>query len=102
MAELARANGIRVVFASVLPVCECFAKSPVRQRWQERISELNELIEKYSAKTGAVYLDYFSVLADNDDFKKELTKDGVIPNEEGYKVMARLAEKAVMEALKRK
>lgn len=98
MAELAQANGIRVMFASVLPVCDCFTKGKPRQRWQERISELNELIEKYCAKTGAIYLDYYSSLADDDNFRKELTKDGVIPNDEGYKVMARLAEKAVTEA----
>src|SRR5262249_51522019 len=83
MAELARANGIRVIFASVLPVCDCFTKSKARERWQERIVELNELIEKYCAKTGAVYLDYYSSLVDEHDFKKELTKDGVIPNDEG-------------------
>ncbi len=102
MAELARTNGIQVVLASVLPVCDCFTKGAPRQRWQERISELNELIRKYCAKTGATYLDYYASLADDDDFRKELTKDGVIPNDEGYKVMARLAEKAVAEALKKK
>jgi lysophospholipase L1-like esterase len=102
MAELAHANGIRVVFASVLPVCDCFTKGAPRQRWQERISELNALIEKYCAKTGAIYLDYYFSLAHDDNFKKGLTKDGVIPNDEGYKVMARLAEMAVTEALKKK
>ena len=102
MAELARGNGIRIVFASVLPVCDCFTKGAPRQRWQERISELNELIEKYCAKTDATFLNYYFSLADEGNFRKELTKDGVIPNEAGYKVMAGLAEKAISEALKKK
>jgi lysophospholipase L1-like esterase len=100
MAELAHANGIRVILASVTPVCECFAKNAARQRWQERISELNELIEKYCAGTGAVYLDYYSAMAKEDNLKMELTNDGVLPNDAGYRLMAPLAEQAIGKALK--
>ena len=100
MAELARVNGIRVILASVTPVCDCFTKGAARQRWQERISELNELIEKYCGRTGAVYLDYYSAMADEDNLKKELTYDGVLPNDAGYQVMAALAEQAIAKALK--
>jgi lysophospholipase L1-like esterase len=102
MAELAHANGIRVILASVTPVCECFTKNAARQRWQERISELNELIEKYCASTGAVYLDYYSAMAKEDNLKKELTDDGVLPNDAGYRVMAPLAEQALAKAIKTK
>jgi len=102
MAELARVNGVRVVLASVTPVCDCFTKSSARQRWQERILELNELIEKYCAGTGAVYLDFYSAMVDeNKNFKKALTKDGVLPNDAGYATMATLAQKAVAEALQK-
>jgi lysophospholipase L1-like esterase len=99
MAELARANRIRVVLASLTPVCDCFSNQTSRRRLQERISEINELIEDYAKHTGAVYLDYFSALADGNDFKKTLTKDGVIPNEAGYKVMADLVERAISKSL---
>jgi lysophospholipase L1-like esterase len=99
MAELARVNGISVVLASVTPVCDCFTKGAARQRWQERISELNELIEKYCDRTGAVYLDYYSAMAEEDNLKKELTNDGVLPNDAGYRVMAPLAEQAIPKAL---
>jgi len=102
MAELARANRIRVILVSVTPVCECFTKNAARQRWQERIVELNELIEKYCASTGAVYLDYYSAMAEEDNLKKELTNDGVLPNDAGYRVMAPLAEQAIGKALKKK
>jgi lysophospholipase L1-like esterase len=101
IAELARANGIRVVLASLTPVCDCFTKGAARQRWQERINEVNELLEKYCARSGAIYLNYFPALADGDNLKKELTSDGVLPNEAGYRVMGVLAEKAVAEALSR-
>jgi lysophospholipase L1-like esterase len=102
MAELARVNGIRVVLASVTPVCDCFTKGAARQRWQERISELNELIQKYCARTGGVYLDYYSAMAEEGNLKKELTNDGVLPNDAGYRVMAPLAEQAIGKALKTK
>jgi lysophospholipase L1-like esterase len=98
MTELARVNGIRVVLASLTPVCNCFGQSAARERWQERIAETNELIEKYCAKSGATYLDYYSAMSHDNDLKKELTSDGVLPNDAGYAVMARLAEKAIQEA----
>lgn len=99
MTELAQANGISVVVASLTPVCDCFTKGG-RKRWQGRIVEVNELIQKYCAEAGAIYLDYYSAMNQQDDFKKELTKDGVLPNDAGYAVMAPLASKAIAEALK--
>ena len=101
MTELAQANGIRVVLASVTPVCECFKKDSARQRWHERISELNDLLRKYSARSGAVYLDYYSAMAVAENLKMGLTNDGLLPNANGYGIMAPLAEKAIAEALKK-
>ena len=101
MTEIAKANGIRVVLASVTPICNCYSKSGVRERWQERINEVNERIEKYCATSGAVFVDYFEPLSENGSLKKEFTGDGTIPNEAGYSVMARLAEKAIEQAMKK-
>jgi len=101
MTELAQANGIRVVLASVTPVCDCFNKSAVRQRWQERIMEVNDLIRRYSARANAVYLDYYAAMADGENLKMSLTNDGVLPNSAGYGIMAPLAGRAVAEALKK-
>jgi lysophospholipase L1-like esterase len=98
MAELAKARGIRVVLASLTPVCNCFGKNAVRERWRERITEANELIEEYCSKSGATYLDYYSAMSHEGELKKELTSDGVLPNEAGYTVMSHLAEKAIREA----
>jgi lysophospholipase L1-like esterase len=98
MVELAKVNGIRVVLASVTPVCDCF-KNRTALRPQGKIIGLNGWIKDYAARSGAVYLDYYSALADGRNFKKELTSDGLLPNEAGYAVMAPLAEKAIAGAL---
>lgn len=100
MTELARAHGIEVVLASVLPVCDCFVKSMQRQRWHARIVELNDGIKDYANKSGCPYLDYYSAMVDAGGFamKKELTSDGILPDEAGYNVMSPLAEQAIQRA----
>jgi lysophospholipase L1-like esterase len=98
MAALARVNGIRVGRASILPVCDCF-KTQTSVRSQVRIADFNEWIRTYAAANGAVYLDYYSALADGRNFKQSLTSDGFLPNAAGYDVMAPLAERAIAQAL---
>jgi lysophospholipase L1-like esterase len=98
MMEIAKANGIRVVLASVTPVCDCMTRQTL-VRSQVRISDVNEVLKAYALASGAVYLDYYSALADGRSFKPELTKDGLLPNDAGYSVMARLAEQAIAQAL---
>lgn len=98
MTELAKVHGIRVVIASVLPVCDCFTKQTAL-RPQGKIIALNGSIKSYAAQSGSVYLDYYSALASGRDFKKELTSDGLLPNRAGYAAMAPLAERAIAQAL---
>ena len=98
MTQLAKANGIRVVLASVTPVCNCYTDQTGR-RPQGKIIGLNGWIKRYAASSGAVYLDYYSALANGRDFRKDLTSDGLHPNEAGYRVMAPLAEEAISKAL---
>jgi acyl-CoA thioesterase I len=98
MVELAKVNGIRVILASVTPVCDCYTNQTMR-RPQGKIIGLNGWIRDYAARTGSIYLNYYAALAEGRDFKKELTEDGLVPNEAGYAVMAPLAEKAIAEAL---
>jgi lysophospholipase L1-like esterase len=100
MMDIAKANGIRVALASVTPVCDCYTKQ-TGLRPQGKIIGLNGWIKDFAARSGAVYLDYYSALAEGRNFKKELTDDGLLPNEAGYGVMAPLAEKAIAEALKK-
>ena len=98
MTELAKANGIRVVLASVTPVCDRYTNQ-TRLRPQGKIIGLNGWIKDYAAQSGSVYLDYYSALADGRNFKKELTGDGLLPNAAGYNVMASRAEQAIALAL---
>jgi lysophospholipase L1-like esterase len=109
MFELARANGIRVVIASVLPVSD-YAKgrdgNPIVQttrRPPEKIISLNEWLKKKAAADGLTYLDYFSAMVDEKGFLKGgLSNDGLHPNDKGYAVMQPLAEQAIAAALKKK
>jgi lysophospholipase L1-like esterase len=102
MAELARAHGIRMVFASILPVHnytsdaeESFALRP-----RARILALNTWLKDYCAQNGLVYLDYFNALVDERGMlKRALADDGLHPTDAGYKIMASLAEKAIQSAL---
>ena len=99
MSELARANGIRVVLASLLPVCD-YIRAQTPRRPTEKILALNAWMKDYAAKNGFIYLDYYSAtLDDNKMLKQELTYDGLHPNDTGYEVMAPLAEKAIITAL---
>jgi lysophospholipase L1-like esterase len=100
MVELAKANGIRVVLASVTPVCDCVTNQ-TRLRPQGKIISLNGWIRDYAAKSESIYLNFYSALADGRDFRKDLTSDGLLPNDAGYAVMAPLAEQAIRAALAR-
>ncbi|MGI8617694.1 MAG: SGNH/GDSL hydrolase family protein [Gemmatimonadaceae bacterium] len=98
MAEIARANGIRIVLSSVLPVHDYPWKRGLDPA--PKIAALNSWIRRYSEETGTVYLDYHSAMVDGrGGLRAELTRDGVHPNAAGYGVMAPLAEAAIAKAL---
>jgi lysophospholipase L1-like esterase len=106
MAELAKAHGVSVVLASLLPVSDDQkdAKGTPLVRSADRppatLREINAWLADYAAKNGHVYLDYHSALADvADRLRSGLTSDGLHPNEAGYAIMAPLAEKAIARAL---
>jgi lysophospholipase L1-like esterase len=107
MAELARAHGVKMVFASIMPVSDYnkdASGAPVvrtKQRQPEKIAALNAWLKDYAQREGHVYLDYCSVLADEKGFlKADLAEDGLHPNAKGYALIAPLAEQAIAAALK--
>ena len=108
MAQLATANGIRVVLASVMPVSDYEIRDgkPLTQtvrRPPEKILALNKWIQEYARANHHTYLDYFSATVDAKGFlKDELSNDGLHPNAQGYAVMAPLAEAAIAASLKRR
>jgi lysophospholipase L1-like esterase len=100
--ELARANGIHVVFSSVLPVHNYTEKSKdfFAQRPMPRILQLNDWLKSYCATNKIVYLDYFSTVVDDKGLlRKDLADDGLHPNDAGYKLMVPLAEAAITKAM---
>jgi acyl-CoA thioesterase-1 len=107
MAELATANRIRVVLASVMPVSDYEVRDgkPLTQtvrRPPEKILALNNWIREFARADHHIYLDYFSAMVDASGFlKNELSDDGLHPNVQGYAVMAPLAQAAIDASLKR-
>jgi len=105
MSELAKANGIRVVLASITPVSAYHVGADgvpqTDRRPMARIRAINEWIKSYAATNGHVYLDYFSGMVDEKGMlKAELSGDDLHPNAAGYKIMGPLVEAAIAEALK--
>jgi lysophospholipase L1-like esterase len=103
MAELAKANGIRVVLSSILPVSEYHVTTVPQTtlRPMDRIKSLNDWMKQYAATEGHIYLDYFSdMLDDKGLLRAELSGDDLHPNAKGYAIMAPLADAAIQRALK--
>lgn len=103
MSDIARANGIKVVLASVTPVCDIPGRPPMTAgRPPESIVTLNRWIRDYAASHSLVFLDYFSATVDDKGFlRAELTEDGLHPTIKGYEVMNPLLERAIAQALGR-
>jgi lysophospholipase L1-like esterase len=101
MADMARGNGIKVILASLTPVCDLPGKPPMTPgRPPATILQLNRWIKDYAASHGLVFLDYFSVTVDDKGMlRAEFTEDGLHPTAKGYEVMNPLAEKAIAQAL---
>jgi lysophospholipase L1-like esterase len=104
IADLARANHIKVIYSSVLPVHNYTDRSKdfFSQRSPEKILALNAWLKSYctAATNGCTYLDYFSAMVDDKGLmKKDLADDGLHPNAAGFKLMAPLAEAAIEKAL---
>jgi lysophospholipase L1-like esterase len=102
MAELAKANGIKVILASVHPASEYVWRPEIKEVAQKIIA-LNEKIKDYAQKNKFVYLDYHTTLKNNiGGLSPDMAEDGVHPTLKAYKIMATLAEKAIKAALKQK
>jgi lysophospholipase L1-like esterase len=98
MVDLAKANGIRVVLCSILPVFDYPWKRGLEPA--RKIVDLNQWLKDYAVKSGAVYVDYFAAMVDEKlGCKAELCYDGVHPTEAGYAAMVPLVEKGIAEAL---
>jgi len=99
MTDIARANGIAVVLASLLPVCDDHQPQTTFYS-PARIAALNSWLKGFAAAHGFVYLDYVAAVSDaRGRLRADLTDDGLHPNGAGYAAMAPAAEAAVSRAL---
>lgn len=100
MAELADANGIKVILSSVTPAIEYGWRKEITNV-VDKITTLNANIEAYAKAKGFAYIDYFSVLKDeNGALLGNYGTDGVHPNAAGYMVMEKTAKSVIDEVVK--
>ncbi|MGO9172275.1 MAG: GDSL-type esterase/lipase family protein [Rhodomicrobium sp.] len=99
MAEIAHANGVPIIFSSLLPPPH---KSTPLSRYNllkhppEKTRALNRWLKDYSAAHGCGFLDYTAALSSLGGFlKREFSEDGLHPTAAGYLVMAGPAGAAI-------
>lgn len=98
MVEIAKANYIKIVLCSVLPVYDYPWKPGLEPA--QKIIDLNKWIKEYSINNEIIYVDYFTPMADQrNGLKKEYSEDGVHPNLAGYKIMESIVNQAIQELL---
>jgi lysophospholipase L1-like esterase len=99
MAEIAKANNIKVYICSTLPAID-FLWSPGLEP-APKVIRLNSILKDYCTKNNITYVDYYSSMVDDEGGLKvpEYTaaNDLVHPNLAGYKVM----EKIILSALEK-
>lgn len=97
MVEIARANGIGVILTSTLPAAGFKWNRAVKDA-PEKITSLNSRIKALADELNLPYVDYHSLLIDNDgrSLRRDLSPDGVHPNAAGYAIM----EEAILLIIK--
>jgi lysophospholipase L1-like esterase len=97
MAEIAHANGIKVVLTSVLPAAEIPWRREVTAV-PEKVEQLNAAIKAYCTEKGFTYVDYYSQLLSRDGTKGmagQYTTDGVHVTAAGYEVMEKIIKQVI-------
>ena len=101
MAEIANANGIKVIISSILPAIEYPWKPGLEPA--SKIITINKVLKTYAKENNFIYLDYYSAMVDDKGGLKvpdfTTADDLVHPNKAGYLVMEKLVEKAINKAI---
>ena len=96
MCEIAKANKVKPVICSVLPVKQ-YKWRPEVTDCAERIIKLNAMLEDYAQASKCIYVDYHSVMKDDENgLPEKWSYDGVHLNGDGYDVI----EKIILDILK--
>jgi len=105
IAQLAEANKIKPMFASLLPVSDYHkGENPSYEQTLRRppqtIRALNDWLQKFCRERKYVYVDYYSKLVDQAGMlPADLADDGLHPNAKGYRLMAPIAQEAIDKIL---
>ncbi len=113
MAEMAKANKIKVILTSVTP-CEKYGWRPEVTDAIEKIRSLNARIKEYARKNKCQYVDYYSAMVEVDadgkatgrmrpglsDKRSDGTDEGCHPNLAGYAIMEPLVQQAIRKVAK--
>jgi lysophospholipase L1-like esterase len=100
MGDVAKAHGIRVAFASVMPVSDYHKDTDPRNEQvaihpTATIKALNAWIADHCRAEGFVYIDYYAALVDTSGFlQADVSDDGLHPNGKGYRIMSPLVQQA--------
>jgi acetyl esterase/lipase/lysophospholipase L1-like esterase len=101
MAEIAKANGIKVILASILPATKFEWRLSLGDR-SAMIVALNNRIKAYAVANKIQYIDYHSTLKNNQNgMNPDMAPDGVHPTLKAYKIMEEMAQKEIKIALKK-
>jgi lysophospholipase L1-like esterase len=100
MVELAHANGIRVILASI-PPADQFPWKPGAEV-ADKIVAMNAWLKGYAARSGCVYADYWTAMKAPDGLgmREGYSSDHVHPTAEGYRAIEPVAEAAIKGALR--
>lgn len=102
MAEVAKANGIKVILTSVLPH-DRFGWNKSIENVTQKVDELNVAIQAYAKANKIPYVDYNAEMRDAKGAMKEgLSKDGVHPYPDAYLIMEALVKPVIDKQLKKK
>jgi lysophospholipase L1-like esterase len=97
MVDLAQANKIKVVLASIPPT-DSFPWRPDLQP-AEQVRQLNAWLRQFAAERKLVFADYHSAMTtESGGMKLALSNDGVHPNTDGYAAMRPIFDDAVRKA----
>ena len=90
LAELAEANGIKVILTPILPANQFPWRKEITDI-PEKQARINARIKEYAEKKGFGYADYYSpMVVQAGALNPAFTYDGVHPNAKGYEVMERV------------
>ena len=99
MAEIAKANKIKVILTSVLPAAGFRWNKKITDA-PDRIEALNAKIKAYAKENKIPYVDYYPAMVTPERaLNPDYSKDGVHPTLEGYLVMEELIKPSIDKAL---